>query len=286
MQLIDLVGKYNTVVVTRAIAVNGVPTFTLTGQVVDKATLKTQIRALNEVGVVVLLAIWDVSDTMRFNNMGDAALTQMFIDWISEYEFDGFEIFPYDKNSLNIDSNFDTLKTALESVRSFYSEYGHKVIISFATFYDVLNNENSGSQNISHYLDNIPYDLVQVWTFNQYSPPCRSVHDYYPNVKGFDAERDFMSCLILGLGYGFFNFLTVPFDKLVIVLPSIDEAAYAGQFEVSPYSGPISSFQYFKGAINLKGLSGYSANYEFGVDKNGNAYTGGFTNSYKDIVLG
>ncbi|WP_197486512.1 glycosyl hydrolase family 18 protein [Burkholderia sp. MSMB1589WGS] len=282
MDLKDVPGQYNVIAVAfmKSEKSGDIPTFIPYKWSDDD--FRQQVGLLNSRGCPVLISLGGPESNIALQESDGESLRAEIIRLVEKYGFDGLNI-DLERDAIGAAANKTVLPEVLKMVRGHYDAQDKHFIISMTPGFPSL----LESDEYISYLE----ELEGVFDF--VAPKCYNHGDDGVDVEGVglitqnddEKKEEFIFFLVDSLVYGTRGFHRVPSNKLVIGLPSNDDASIDGY--VSDPNAIFKAFARLDGDGNsIRGLMTWSVNWDNGTDISGNNYNWEFRDRYAWLVHG
>lgn len=240
---------------------------------------RAEVAKLNEEGRAVLIALGGANAHIQLKKGDEQALANEIIRLVETYGFDGLDI-DLEQNSITAGENQTVIPAALKTVKDHYRTKEQNFIITMAPEFPHLRTGGSYTSYIQS-LDGY-YDFINPQLYNQGEDGVEAANGEWLAQNNDAVKEEFLytisSYLINGNG-----FVQIPAHKLVLGLPSNNDAAMSGY--VKDPTAVQNALKRLEADGNpIKGLMTWSVNWDGGVDKNGTPYNNGFVKTYGPMI--
>eukprot|EP00916_Digyalum_oweni_P006219 GHVL01010749.1.p1 GENE.GHVL01010749.1~~GHVL01010749.1.p1 ORF type:complete len:686 (+),score=92.62 GHVL01010749.1:76-2133(+) len=243
------------------------------------------VRELTSAGTPVMLSLYYKDADKLLDTDADAKLFAAEILTVTEkYGFSGLDVvFNGDCSQDNIKKT--VVRDAIKIVVDFFIAKQQHFIVSLSPTFACLRDANK--EYFGVWVDNVNFDIIQVQYFGlgndgltvAVNGQTIKLHQFFQGEK-----EDFLFYLTESIVNGTRGFISVPSDKLLIVLPVNADAAADG--DVMNKYDLISAHSRLKAvSIVPKGLMAFNVNWDNGIKADGTPYNWGFVESYYDLIM-
>lgn len=273
----DVNSAYNVVPVSfmKGDGVNRIPTFKPVG--LTDSEFRAQVAALNKQGRSVVLALGGADGHVQLQTGDEQAFANEIIRQVETYGFDGLDI-DLEQTAITAGNNQTVIPAALKIVKNHYAAEGKNFLITMAPEFPYL---KPGAAYQS-YITSLTgyYDYIAPQFYNQGGDGVWVDETNQWIAQNNDTlKKEFLYYMADSLINGTRGYLQIPADKLVIGLPSNNDAAATG-YVINPQN-VYDAFNMLKTAgTPLKGIMTWSANWDAGKNSAGVSYNNAFANAY------
>ncbi|WP_298774224.1 immunoglobulin-like domain-containing protein [uncultured Shewanella sp.] len=288
ISLTDINSKYNVVAVSfmTASGDSSIPTFTLSSDLKSELGITEddfiqQISDLNEQGRSVVLSLGGADAHIELSSGDETALANEIIRLVDTFGFDGIDI-DLEQSAISAGDNSTVIPQALIQVKEHYKEQGLNFMITMAPEYPYLRDGGAYVTYIKQ-LENY-YDFINPQFYNQ------GGDGIWVDGKGWLAQNDdsvksdFIYYIANSLINGTNGYTQIDHDRLVFGLPANVDAANNGYV-----SNPQDLYDAFTQLSDeghaLKGIMGWSVNWDVGKNISGKSYNDQFASDYASFIL-
>ncbi|MGL6089276.1 chitinase [Pseudomonas sp. FSL W5-0203] len=280
MALTDIPENYNVIAVA-FMKGSGIPTFK--PYAYSDLEFRQQVGVLNAQGRAVLISLGGADAHIELYAGQEEALAYEIIRLVETYGFDGLDI-DLEQLAITHADNRTVIPAALRRVREYYKKEGRYFIISMAPEFPHLRTDGIYLDYIKA-LDDL-YDFIAPQYYNQGGDGIWVDELNLWVTQNSDAhKKEFLYYLTDSLIHGTRGFTTIAADRLVIGLPSNNDAAATG-YVVNPRSVIDALSDLEKAGNPVRGLMTWSVNWDNGRDKHGKPYNWEFLNRYGYLTGG
>ncbi|WP_299004168.1 immunoglobulin-like domain-containing protein [uncultured Shewanella sp.] len=288
IKLTDVNTKYNVVAVSfmTASSDSSIPTFTLSTDVQSELGITEndfieQISELNQQGRSVVLSLGGADAHIELSSGDETALANEIIRLVDTYGFDGIDI-DLEQSAISAGDNNTVIPQALIQVKEHYQEQGLNFMITMAPEYPYL---RDGGAYVT-YIEQLEgyYDFINPQFYNQ------GGDGIWIDGKGWLAQNDdsvksdFIYYIADSLINGTNGYTQIDNDKLVFGLPTNIDAANNG-YVSDPQDLYTAFTQLSDEGHPLKGIMGWSVNWDMGTNVSGQNYNSQFVSDYASFIL-
>lgn len=280
MSLTDIPESYNVVAVA-FMKGSGIPTFKPYN--LTDSEFRAQVGELNAQGRAVLISLGGADAHIELHAGQEEALAYEIIRLVEAYGFDGLDI-DLEQSAITHADNRTVLPAALRMVRAHYQTEGKHFIISMAPEFPYLRDSGAYLAYIK-VLEDI-YDFIAPQYYNQGGDGIWVDElNAWITQNSDEQKKDFLYYLTDSLIHGTRGFSSIPADRLVIGLPTNNDAAATG-YVVDPQNVKDALTELERTGNPIRGLMTWSVNWDNGIDKNGKPYLWEFATRYGYITGG
>lgn len=289
ISLTDINSKYNVVAVSFMTASNSdssIPTFTLDTDLQSELGMTEddfiqQISDLNEQGRSVVLSLGGANADISLSTGDEDALANEIIRLVDTYGFDGLDI-DLESTSISAANNNTVIPQALIQVKEHYQEQGLNFMITMAPEFPYL---REGGAYVT-YIEQLEgyYDFINPQFYNQGGDGIWVDDAGWLAQNDDSVKSDFIYYIADSLINGTNGFTQIDNDKLVFGLPTNVDAADNG-YVSSPQDLYDAFTQLSEDGHPLKGIMGWSVNWDKGTNVSGQNYNSQFVSDYGSFIL-
>lgn len=248
---------------------------------------RAQVAELNAQGRPVLISLGGAEAHILLHKGQEQALADEIIRLVEVYGFDGLDI-DLEQSAITAGDNSSVIPAALKMVRAHYQQQGKHFIISMAPEFPYLTTEGA----YKPYLQNLEgvYDFIAPQYYNQNGAGVDMNTEEHAQVgvwyltQNDDARKEhFLFYLTDSLANGTRGFTKIPANKLVIGLPTNNDAAANGYVK-DPQAVYNALARLTTAGEPIKGLMTWSVNWDNGKNKAGQSYGYEFANRYRNTL--
>lgn len=273
----DVNKAYNVVPVAfmKGDGVNRIPTFKPVG--ISDSAFRAQVAELNSQGRSVILALGGADGHVQLQTGDEQAFANEIIRQVDTYGFDGLDI-DLEQSAITAGNNQTVIPAALKIVKNHYRAENKNFLITMAPEFPYLKPGAAYATYISSL--NGYYDYIAPQLYNQGGDGIWVDETNQWIAQNNDAlKKDFLYYMADSFIHGTRGFLQIPADKLVLGLPSNNDAAATG-YVANPQNA-FDAFNQLKAkGTPIRGFMTWSANWDAGKNKNGVSYNNAFANTY------
>ncbi|WP_299495357.1 immunoglobulin-like domain-containing protein [uncultured Shewanella sp.] len=288
ISLTDINSKYNVVAVSfmTASGDSSIPTFTLSTDLKSQLGMSEgdfiqQISELNEQGRSVVLSLGGADAHIELSSGDEIALANEIIRLVDTYGFDGIDI-DLEQSAISAGDNNTVIPKALIQVKEHYKDQGLNFMITMAPEYPYL---RDGGAYVT-YIEQLEeyYDFINPQFYNQ------GGDGIWVDGKGWLAQNndsvksDFIYHIADSLINGTNGYTQIDNDRLVFGLPTNIDAANNG-YVFNPQDLYDAFTQLSNEGHPLKGIMGWSVNWDVGKNSSGQSYNNQFISDYASFIL-
>lgn len=240
---------------------------------------RAEVAKLNEQGRAVLLALGGSNAHIQLEKGDEQALANEIIRLVETYGFDGLDI-DLEETAITAGDNQTVIPEALKIVKDHYREEGQNFIITLAPEFPSLRPEGSYVsyiQSLEGY-----YDFINVQLYNQGGDGVPAENGEWISQNNDAVKEEFLYTIASDIVNGN-GFVQIPANKLVLGLPSNNEAAANGYVK-DPLAVQNALSRLEADGNPIKGLMTWSVNWDAGVDINGTPYNNSFAKTYGPMI--
>ncbi|WP_260448658.1 chitinase [Listeria grandensis] len=283
MDLTDIRKEYNVIDASfmKSVGNGTIPTFKPYNM--TDAEFRAQIGELNQDGRAVLMALGGADAHIELKESDKEAFKAEIIRMVDTYGFDGLDI-DLEQNAITAGDNETVIPEVLREVKDHYKAQGKNFLITMAPEFPYLKPGEAYEAYIKG-LDGY-YDWINPQLYNQGGDGVWVDElNLWLTQNNDDMKEEFLYYMADSLSQGTRGYLQIPADKLVLGLPTNNDAAATG-YVIDP-ADVKGAMDRLKAEGNLiKGLMTWSVNWDAGKDKDGKAYNWEFVNRYAPMLFG
>ncbi|WP_239255196.1 chitinase [Listeria ilorinensis] len=255
--------------------INRIPSFKPVGM--TDSDFRAQVANLNSQGRSVLLALGGADGHVQLQTGDEQAFADEIIRQVETYGFDGLDI-DLEQTAITAGNNQTVIPAALKIVKNHYRAEGKNFLITMAPEFPYLKPDGAYATYITSL--NGYYDYIAPQLYNQGGDGVWVDETNQWIAQNNDTlKKEFLYYMADSFIHGSRGFLQIPADKLVLGLPSNNDAAATGY--VSNPQNVFDAFNQLQANGNaIRGIMTWSANWDEGKNKNGVSYNSSFADTY------
>lgn len=246
------------------------------------AKFRDQIGKLNQEGRAVIMALGGADAHIELKKADKAAFVAEIIRMVDVYGFDGLDI-DLEQSAITAGDNETVIPEALREVKDHYKAQNKNFLITMAPEFPYLKPGAAYEAYIKG-LDGY-YDWINPQLYNQSGDGLWVDElNMWLTQSNNDLKAEFLYYMADSLSKGTRGFLKIPANKLVLGLPTNNDAAATG-YVINPLHVKTAMDRLATEGNPIKGLMTWSVNWDAGKDKDGKAYNWEFVNRYAPMLF-
>ncbi|MCU5772710.1 glycosyl hydrolase family 18 protein [Erwiniaceae bacterium BAC15a-03b] len=273
IDLTEIPAEYNVITVAFMTG-SGIPTFQPYNM--SDAGFRQKVATLNGEGRPVLISLGGADAHIELAPDDGQKFASEIIHLADTYGFDGLDIH-LAGSAIAAGANQTEIPAALKRVKAQYPKF----IISLSPEFPDLRDKGGAWKKLIENLEGY-YDFISPQFYNQNDDGVEGENGWY--AQNDDSKKaEFLYTLTDSLVHGTHGYLSVPADKLVIGLPSNEDAAANGY--VKNEADVRSAWERLAAqGTAVRGLMAWSVNWDAGYNKSGNAYGNAFIERFAQLI--